>query len=157
MSRNVSRPRSRPKVVLVFGEDENDTDVIREVVLSLVPDFTGTIEPLRTPQIYSRSTAPDKVLSHVQRICKVISAKREVSDVVAVIVHRDCDAVEPVHQSEAKRLRDDFARFGEAVIAVTPAWETETWLVHVARSRCHGLSLMDEHRAVQESEPGSHH
>lgn len=116
------------KIVLVFGEDENDTKSIKELVLGLRPDFPGRIKPMRRPPIYSRGTNRRDVRSRVQRICHLIAAEQATSDVVCVLVHRDCDALEPAHQAQSAEIEREFDACGFEVVPVTPAWEFESWL-----------------------------
>ena len=47
---------------------------------------------------------------------------------VIAVVHTDCDAVEPAHVQATEALNADLKRAGvRHPIAVTPAWEMETW------------------------------
>jgi hypothetical protein len=119
---------TREKVVLIFGEDETDTKSIRELVLGLRPDFSGKIKSMRQPPIYSRGTNSRDVRSRVRRIGHIVAAEQAVSDVVCVLVHRDCDAVEPAHQKHSAEIETEFQAYGLTVVAVTPAWEFESWL-----------------------------
>ena len=119
----------RGKTILVFGEDENDTKSVRELVLGLKPSFSGKIKPMRQPPIYSRGTNLRDVRSRIHRIGSVIAAEQAVSDVVCVLIHRDCDALEPAHQEESTEIEREFRAYGLNVVAVTPAWEFESWLL----------------------------
>ena len=49
--KQVRRPKG--SCILVFGEDENDTRSLREIVLAAVPGFTGNVKALRRPPVYS--------------------------------------------------------------------------------------------------------
>jgi hypothetical protein len=48
-------------------------------------------------------------------------------DVRGVLVHEDCDAVEPAHEDVARRYADTFRDAGYRVHPVLPAWELEAW------------------------------
>ena len=120
--------RSRPRTVLVFGESENDTHSVRELVRGLWPGFTGAVKPVRRPPVYDRNAASQAVRSRVARMCQVVAAERATSEVIAVLVHRDCDDVEPSHKTHASQIETEFRDHGVEVVPVTPAWEFEAWL-----------------------------
>jgi hypothetical protein len=44
-----------------------------------------------------------------------------------VLVHEDCDDVEPAHEAVAKRYQDEVDDPGYRVHPVIPAWELEAW------------------------------
>lgn len=127
-SRRRAGPWDRASSILIFGEDENDTRSIREVVLAAVPTFAGAVKPLRRPPVFSKGANPESVRSHVSGMCDVIRAEMATSSVVCVLVHRDCDAVTPAHVGDAKEIETAFRAEGFDVTAVTPAWEMEAWL-----------------------------
>lgn len=117
----------RRQVVLIFGEDPNDTKSIRELFLALCPGFSGTVKPLARPPILLRDAQPVDLENRVARVAALIEAEQAVADVVCVFAHEDCDECEPAHSALAKRIQDAFASSGHHVHAVAPAWELETW------------------------------
>lgn len=122
------RGARRQKLVLVFGEDETDRGAVKELIFGLRPNFSGKIKTVRQPPVYSKDINRKSARSHVRRMCGVIAAEQATADVVAVFVHRDCDAPEPAHHQQSAELQGEFGACGYSVLAVTPAWELESWL-----------------------------
>ncbi|HWN70626.1 MAG TPA: hypothetical protein VNM90_23460, partial [Haliangium sp.] len=56
-----------------------------------------------------------------------VAADRVTLDVRGVLIHEDCDDVEPAHDEHAKRYADEFHGAGYRVHPVLPAWELEAW------------------------------
>jgi hypothetical protein len=115
------------KTVLVFGESENDSKAIAELVRCLRSELR--VEIRRQPPILERGAAAAKRKKMFADIARVVRTERVLRHVHAVILHRDCDAVEPAHLSESKRIEKEA---GEAlaptrVVPATPAFELETW------------------------------
>jgi hypothetical protein len=44
-----------------------------------------------------------------------------------IVIHEDCDAVEPAHEAAADTIERGLAARGITAIAATPAWEIEAW------------------------------
>jgi hypothetical protein len=128
MRQRQATPSQAARVILVFGEDENDTKAVRELMLAIAPEISATIKILKRPPVYAKRAAPSIVRNRVADMCALIRAEEATSTVVGVLVHRDCDAVEPAHKAEAEAIESDFRRCGFEVRAVTPAWEMEAWL-----------------------------
>jgi hypothetical protein len=112
----------------VFGEDENDTKVIQELLIALCPEFERMIKVFRKPPILMKDCDSSKLPDRVEIIRRLIDAEQTTSDVICVFAHEDCDNVEPAHLELAKRIEDGFSAAGYHVHAVTPAWEMEAWL-----------------------------
>lgn len=119
----------RRSVVLVFGEDEHDRRAIRHLAEGLRSDLAGRVETRRQPLVLIKGVAPAKARSSAQKVAGVASQESAARDVVAVLAHQDCDALEPAHVVAAKRIEDELASAGcpGRAIGVTPAWEIEAW------------------------------
>ena len=120
--------RARPRRVLVFGEDENDTKFLAELLVALCPELLGKVKAFRRPPVLLKATDSRQVPGRVARIASLVAAERTTADVLCIFAHEDCDAVEPAHESLALKIETAFAAAGCHVHAVTPAWETESWL-----------------------------
>ena len=129
MARRRDRPtRRRTPRVLVFGEDPNDTEAIKELFRALRPKAPSP-KTLRAPLVLVKGRDADGVRSNAEDAARAVTRAAGVRyDVELVIAHEDCDAVEPAHLPLAARIE---ASWGEAlgvpVIGVAPAWETEAW------------------------------
>ncbi len=117
---------SKPRV-LVFGEYPNDTHSIAELVRCVRGDLE--VKCRREPIILDRNAARDKRIRNFSRVAAVVRA--EPKPVRAVVVHRDCDAVEPAHVRESDRIENEArSAFGDVdvtVVPATPAFELEAW------------------------------
>lgn len=117
-------------VFLIYGEDQNDRTALRHVVKAILPsNVTATIHLIQKPIILSRNAERSgKRKGMAEEIASFARAFQKHSAKVIVIAHRDCDAVEPAHKTDAQALEADLTKAGvENAIAATPAWEMETW------------------------------
>ena len=116
------------QLILVFGEDDNDRRALVNLIRAFVPNGKDVrIETRRRPTILSRD-AHRKRPRMAEEVAAFWRAERARARRVDVVAHRDCDAVEPAHATEAAALVSDLRAAGVPnVIAATPAWEIETW------------------------------
>lgn len=119
---------TKPSRILIFGEDENDTKFLSELMVALCPELAGRTKPFRRPPILIKDADSRKVPSRVQAIVDLIEAERQTAEVLCVFAHEDCDDFGPAHEALAKKIEEGFAAAGHHVHAVTPAWETEAWI-----------------------------
>jgi hypothetical protein len=79
--------------------------------------------------LLSKEELGDKARAeNADRIAKVVAAAQVKSKVVAVIAHRDCDAVEPAHEKRSEAIESELKKRGvPKPIAAVPAFETEAW------------------------------
>lgn len=129
MSAKRAASRQRRPVVLVFGESENDTHAIKTLTRALRPDLDADVEVRRTPLVLIKGALPAKAAKNAEEIATVAKSTARIRPVLAVLAHQDCDAVEPAHVAAAERIERVLREVGcpGEPIAVTPAWETETW------------------------------
>ncbi len=120
--------RRRPSKVLVFGESENDTKLLAELLQAICPQLEGRVQPFRRPPILIREASDRTMPDRAEAIVALIEAEMTSSDVMCVFAHEDCDDFEPAHTALSSKIEAAFARAGHQVHAVTPAWETEAWL-----------------------------
>jgi hypothetical protein len=93
----------------------------------------------RRPTILSRE-AKRKRMNMAGEIKAFFDAEKSQSKRVSVVVHRDCDDIEPAHREQERALKELLAGVGlqDAVVAA-PAWEIESWwmlfpeALHLAR------------------------
>lgn len=124
--------KQRPKLVIVFGEDTNDCEAIIEFTRAALKNPKAIqVRHRRSPVVHLRKgDKPETRLDVATRILKQVKADSVRSEVVSVIAHQDCDAVEPAHIEAAQIMEATLARAGiPNPIAAAPAWETETWLM----------------------------
>jgi hypothetical protein len=114
--------------VIVFGESENDRETIREFFRALRPDFTGTVKPLREPQLLIKDARPENLPNRAEILAATVRSEELTSKVVCILAHEDCDAVEPAHVALSDKIETVFRQKGIKALAATPAWEMETWL-----------------------------
>jgi len=117
----------RPPLILVFGESENDTKSIRELIEALRPDLAGKVKPLREPLVLIKNARPEDVPERARKIADVVDINRATNDVACVFAHEDCDDVEPNHEAACTKIEAALAKAGCPAHAVVPAWELEAW------------------------------
>lgn len=130
MSSRAARERSAPtrkKIVLVFGEDENDREMLR-VLIPAIRRLDSRIEKRRAPLILMKNRDDAALKKVAQSLESQIQRDQRLHDVRGVVVHEDCDAVEPAHVALAATIHARLASVGVAVVVAAPAWEMETWL-----------------------------
>jgi hypothetical protein len=114
--------------VLIFGESEHDRRAIRHLVVALRPDLDGAAEERRSPLVLIKGALPATARDNAAEIAKLARAEASRRDVLAVLAHQDCDALEPAHERVASKLEDTLRTAGcPNPIAVAPAWEIEAW------------------------------
>ena len=111
---------------MVFGESFNDAQAIGHLFKALKPDGPG-VKPLKAPIILSRDAEDAKRRKNRNLVAAVVRAEATKGNVVAVLIQRDCDAVEPAHKHQCLRIAEDFNDLESTVIPVAPAFEIEAW------------------------------
>lgn len=123
----ITNRRTKSSVILAFGESENDTRSLKHLISALRPDLPA-VETRKYPLILSRGASDNKRSSAMDKIAKIIAAQSVTHQVISVIAHRDCDAVEPAHEKNRAALLEDMrAHHLPQPIAATPAFEMEAW------------------------------
>lgn len=120
-------PRVVTPVVLVFGEDDHDREVLKILVAALRPD-APRVEKRRKPLVLMKDRRAAQQRKNGQQIAQQIVRDRKRFDVRGVVAHQDCDALEPAHEALSEVIEKELADTGVAAVAATPAWETEAWL-----------------------------
>lgn len=119
--------KTLPKAVLVFGESDNDRRAIQELAEGLRPELRGHVRRLQRPLVLVKGVRPEELRKRVMDLTQQVAAARVLHDVRGVLIHEDCDALEPAHEDVAKRFADEFRDAGYRVHPVLPAWELEAW------------------------------
>lgn len=124
-----AKGRQPRPVVLVFGESENDTRAIKTLTRALRPDLDADVEARRKPVVLIKGALPKKAKDNANEIAGIARSTAQIRPVLAVMAHQDCDAIEPAHATAADLIESGLRDAGcpGVPIAVTPAWETETW------------------------------
>jgi hypothetical protein len=125
--RGRGRGGKRPSLVLVFGEDENDTKSIRELIEALRSDLVGKVQTRRAPLVLIRDARPEDVPERARRIADAVDISRATHDIVCVFAHEDRDDFEPKHEETCMKIEEAMEKVGCPTHAVVPAWELEAW------------------------------
>lgn len=123
----MSRSR-KPTALLVFGENDNDREVLCQLVRALRPDTSARLEKRRDPVIVTKNRDQAKLKKQANTFAAQVKRDSVRFDVKAILIHEDCDAVEPAHEPLARQIEGEHGTKAVPVIAATPAWETEAWL-----------------------------
>lgn len=117
----------KPKTILIFGEDDNDSHALKHLVEALRPGL-AQIKTHRRPIILSKDAHASKRDEMCREIAKLVGALRVVCEVVSIVAHRDCDAAEPAHVASRESLLRDMRNHAlPQPVAATPAFEMEAW------------------------------
>jgi hypothetical protein len=127
MSGRHGRPRSsRGPLVLVYGEDINDTQSIQHLLRWVDTRFARVVKARRDPQSLQRTAKDRAVDAWVDDLVRAVNAFRSQGyEIKAVFVHRDADLLDNA-DIERGRLRDQLSPLDEAV-PVVPVECTEAW------------------------------
>lgn len=125
-----SRSRHRPPVILVFGEDSNDTESIKVLLRHLCPRVPGevVVEVRRDPPSLTKGATVPKVRGWMDSIARVVTTEARLRRVHAVLVHQDSDGPDPSAIVEAKLASElDRTLAAHTAHAVVPVQMTESW------------------------------
>lgn len=119
---------TRPTLILIFGESENDTGALKRLIPALAAPRRVECRPIRRPIILAQRANFD-VRQYMSRL--VAAAERgevKAGRTVVVVAHRDCDDVEPTHVACGVALVADLKAAGvQRPVAAIPAWDIEAW------------------------------
>ena len=127
MERQGRSSRSLKKTVLVFGESHNDSQAICALVEALRPDLQVRAYRSPTVLIHQNSLNRTNIRKNIAQIKAVATAAAARDRIVAIVLHKDCDAVEPAHTGLANAVESQMGANAYISIAAAPAWEMETW------------------------------
>lgn len=147
--------RRKPRIGLVFCEDENDAESLKNLAAAIWPGIPR-VDYCRKPLILMRDRkAAEARKKNAADVLAVLKAKEVTSSVGFVIAHQDCDSIEPAHVALAAKIREELERQQiQNVVAVAPAWETEAWwylwpaAVAAANSKWRPLSRTGNHGMI---------
>ncbi len=125
--KDVRQRGKRPPLVLIFGEDENDTKSLRELIVALRKDFDGKVQTRREPLVLIKDARPEDVPERAQKIADAVDVSRATHDIVCVFAHEDRDDYEPKHEETCTKIEAALEKAGCPAHAVVPAWELEAW------------------------------
>ena len=116
-------------LVLLFGEDDNDTRALAIICRALAPEGSEvTTRVIKQPPVLNANAAPRKKQAMTATIANFARESSKGFDRVIVVAHRDCDACEPAHVQDSASLESELRTAGVAyAVAATPAWEIESW------------------------------
>jgi hypothetical protein len=114
--------------ILVYGEDENDRDIIRELIVAICPSAAGRVEKRRRPPMFVKGGSSTNLAHRAQKFAAAVRADESANGPVScVFVHEDADGLPPEDEVRGRQMRDACANEGLDVIPVVPAWEIEAW------------------------------
>ncbi len=119
-----SSGRTRPAVILVFGESINDSASIAHLLVAANPALNGRVRPLPRPASLTREARPPAVATWVAKLRRAVLAAKANERVAAVVVHRDADGPDP-QAAVASQLARQLAELDDH--AVVPVQAIEAW------------------------------
>lgn len=152
-SRRTTNPRV--PIVLVFGENTNDSRSVARLIEALCPDLKGRVKARSAPPSLQRSASPRAVHTWTERIADVVRTNRQ--PVACVFVHRDSDAPDPAGRFQ-KATETALRSAGIAdAHAVVPVEEIESWWMlfpeAAERVRSSWRGQLDRSQADRDAEP----
>lgn len=118
-------PNPRAPVVLVFGENINDSRSVARLIEALCPELTGRVKARNAPPSLQRSASPRAVHAWTDRLADVVRTNRR--PVACVFVHRDSDAPDPAGRLQSETETALRAAGMTDAHAVVPVEEIESW------------------------------
>lgn len=116
----------RPGLVLVFGENYNDSQSIGHLLVHLNPRLVGRVRPLPRPTSLTRQAKAHAVRNWVTELDRTIRGYEAGGrQITAALVHRDSDGPDP-DGAVATALNNDLAPLG-CGHPVVPVEEIEGW------------------------------
>jgi hypothetical protein len=112
---------------LVFGESDNDRRAVRELILALRPELDRRVQLRERPLVLIKGVTPAKLRTRVSALRRTVQADSVRSEVAAVVIHEDCDELEPAHERVSKEISDALSEEDYGVVPATPAFEIEAW------------------------------
>lgn len=121
-------PQKKPAIGLVFCEDENDAEALKNIARAVRP-LLPPISYCRKPLILVRNRKDAEARKkNGADVYAVVRAKNQIAEVKFVIAHQDCDDIEPAHKDLASKIETELAQHNVPnIIGVAPAWEIEAW------------------------------
>lgn len=123
----MSKPRRRKPVILVFGENLNDSQSVSALLIHAQPNLVGRVEARPRPTSLARSAGVHSVRRWTDLIERtIVTTQLGGRSVQAVVVHRDADASDQdgaAHRELAEQLSSLSTR-GHPVV---PVQELEAW------------------------------
>lgn len=119
--------KPKRRIILIFGESDNDTYALKQLIAALRPELPAA-ESRRAPLVLTKEAERKRRMSTMEKIANVVVAQRVTHEVISVVAHRDCDAMEPAHEENGRMLLEDMRTKGlPQPVAATPAFEMESW------------------------------
>ncbi|WP_225767697.1 hypothetical protein [Inquilinus sp. Marseille-Q2685] len=117
------------KLILVFGESDNDRRAIIELCSALRSDAGIHFKPMRDPPVLlKKSERPEKRRKTAEAISTLVKINSKKSPVASVVAHRDCDKIEPSHEELSESIERGLYDAGVPnPVAAAPAYEIEAW------------------------------
>lgn len=129
MSSRLKSARRRPPVILVFGENVNDSQAIRSLAEFVNDNLAGKIKVRAKPVSLTRGSGSDATRRWAKNLIDIVEAtERGGQPVKAVLVHRDADVLDATgSEEEALRLALSSIPF---LVPVVPVVTIESWWLY---------------------------
>jgi hypothetical protein len=119
--------RKSGAIVLVFGENTNDTKAIATLIQALCPRLAGRVAVRKEPLLLAKGLPVHEVVKKAEKAARALTAEKARGRVDCIFLHEDADDTEPAHEKLCDVKEAALRELGHAVYAVTPAWEIEAW------------------------------
>lgn len=117
---------SSPRV-LVFGEDDNDREILRILILALCPALAGRVDKRKRPLLLAKGAQIGALDARAEKLAAAVRADAAIRPVGCVFVHEDADDYAPADLARATAMEAAASKHGVDICAVVPAWEMEAW------------------------------
>ncbi len=130
----MTKKAAATKVILAFGESLTDCGALRELMLGLRPNLP-VVQLRQRPIMLRRGTSLAKMKRMGSEIGRLLAAEAIRHNVIAIVVHRDFDDIEPSDdldhpnalEADTVAALQPVLLLGCQIVPVVPAWETEAW------------------------------
>lgn len=118
-------PRATRTIVLIFGENLNDSKSIARLLVAVNPELERRVKPVPRPISLTRSAKTPAVRDWVDELRRTVRGYQAAGNRVgAVLVHRDADGPDPGGSQET-RLANQIATV--PALPVVPVQMIEAW------------------------------
>jgi hypothetical protein len=108
--------RKSGAIVLVFGENTNDTKAIVTLIQALCPRLAGRVAVRKEPLLLAKGLPVHEVVKKAEKAARALTAEKARGRVDCIFLHEDADDTEPAHEKLCDVKEAALRELGHAVM-----------------------------------------